>query len=105
MVIFRNPSTENFTWPAYTKESENYVSINIPPRCLDGCFAELIICRFFRVIKGGLHFPAPSFWNNEVAMLSRYTLVESKLNDKAVSELTAEERIQVCRHLFPLNNL
>ena len=28
-------------------------------------------------------------------MLSRYTYVESKLNDKAVSELSIEERIQL----------
>lgn len=50
---------------------------------------------FYRIIRGGIHFPAPSFWNEEVAMLSRYTLVESKLNEKTVSELLIEERIQV----------
>ncbi|KAI1712156.1 carboxylesterase family domain-containing protein [Ditylenchus destructor] len=78
-AIKGNPSTENFTWPAFTSESAHYVSLNIPPR----------------VIRGAVHFPAPSFWNHEVAMLSKYTMLESKSNDKDVSELTMEERIQL----------
>ncbi|KAI1724105.1 carboxylesterase family domain-containing protein [Ditylenchus destructor] len=78
-VIKGNPSTENFTWPAFTSEAAHYISLNIPPR----------------VIRGAVHFPAPSFWNHEVAMLSKYTMLESKSNDKDVSELTMEERIQL----------
>lgn len=64
-----DPSTENFTWPAYGNGSAHYVSLNLPPR----------------LIKGSVHFPAPSFWNEEVEMLSRYTYAENNRNDQVVS--------------------
>lgn len=74
-----DPSTANFTWPAYTTEKAHYVSIDLPPRLL----------------KGSVHFPAPSFWNEEVAMLAKYTVAEAKSSADQVSELTAEERLQL----------
>lgn len=47
------------------------------------------------MIEGALHFPAADFWNKEAEMLARYTLVEHYDNEETVTELTAEERIQL----------
>ncbi|KAI6210836.1 Hydrolase [Aphelenchoides besseyi] len=74
-----DPSTENFEWPSYTNETEHYVSLDLPPR----------------LIKGKLHFSSTNFWNHEAQMLAKYSLSESPLTEEEVSELTAEERLQL----------
>ncbi|KAI6182002.1 Hydrolase [Aphelenchoides fujianensis] len=74
-----DPSTDNFQWPSYTNDTEHYVSLDLPPR----------------LIKGQLQFSATSFWNHEAEMLSQYTLADSPLSKEEVSDLTAEERLQL----------
>ncbi|KAI6244222.1 Hydrolase [Aphelenchoides fujianensis] len=74
-----DPSTDNFQWPSYSNETEHYVSLDLPPR----------------LIKGQLQFSATSFWNHEAEMLSQYTLADSPLSKEEVSDLTAEERLQL----------
>lgn len=41
------------------------------------------------MIRGAVHFPTPSFWNDEVQMLAKYQLADAgaRANEQAVSEL------------------
>uniref|UniRef100_A0A914Y6W7 Carboxylesterase type B domain-containing protein n=1 Tax=Panagrolaimus superbus TaxID=310955 RepID=A0A914Y6W7_9BILA len=74
-----NPSIEHFQWEVYTNSSAGYASLDLPPR----------------MIAGALHFPAADFWNKEAEMLSRYTVVEHFDSEETLTELSAEERIQL----------
>ena len=40
-------------------------------------------------MRGAIHSPSPSFWNDEVQMLAKYQLADavSRANEQAASEL------------------
>ncbi|CAK5119114.1 unnamed protein product [Meloidogyne enterolobii] len=80
-VTTGDPSTGNFTWASNTNESLYYTSLDLPPK----------------IVRGAIHSPSPSFWNDEVQMLSKYQLADavSRANEQAASELTWEERMQL----------
>uniref|UniRef100_A0AC35TNQ4 COesterase domain-containing protein n=1 Tax=Rhabditophanes sp. KR3021 TaxID=114890 RepID=A0AC35TNQ4_9BILA len=74
-----NPSTERFKWNKYTPVSKQHASLKIP----------------MKMMKGEIHWPSPSFWNNEAKLLSNYIVNVPILTDDHSSALSNEERIQL----------
>ncbi|KAL3122269.1 hypothetical protein niasHT_000100 [Heterodera trifolii] len=80
-VATGDPSTRNFSWPPCGNGTMQHASLNMPPK----------------MIRGPIHFPTPTFWNDEVRMLSKYQMADpsGRANEQAVNELTYEERVQL----------
>ncbi|KAF8386765.1 hypothetical protein PRIPAC_75907 [Pristionchus pacificus] len=75
-----DPSTARFKWPITTPEETQYVSIQLPPK----------------VIQGDIHFPSPKFWNVEADLISRFVSKGTdRLTIDPASELTNEERVEL----------
>ncbi|CAI5454495.1 unnamed protein product [Caenorhabditis angaria] len=74
-----DPSTQRFSWPAYTVNSTQHVSINIPPKLVDG----------------DIHWPDANFWNVEAELISKYIAIDAETAVNPDADLTNEERVQL----------
>ncbi|CAJ0565826.1 unnamed protein product, partial [Mesorhabditis spiculigera] len=74
-----DPSTKRFTFPPFTNESSQYVSINVPPK----------------IENGDLHWPSPKFWNVEAELISKYVPRDGDTVADPDADLTNEERVQL----------
>ncbi|CAB3399435.1 unnamed protein product [Caenorhabditis bovis] len=74
-----DPSLQKFTWPIYTANNTQHISINIP----------------LKVIDGDIHWPDPQFWNIEADLITGYIAKDSETVLDPDADLTNEERVQL----------
>ncbi|CCD74392.1 Carboxylesterase type B domain-containing protein [Caenorhabditis elegans] len=74
-----DPSTTRFSWPIFSGNSSQYVSLDVP----------------LKLLEGEIHFPDAQFWNTEAELITRYVSKDSETDLDPDADLTNEERVQL----------
>ncbi|CAP25619.1 Protein CBG05033 [Caenorhabditis briggsae] len=74
-----DPSTSRFSWPVFSGNNTQHVSVDVP----------------LKLLEGEIHFPDAQFWNTEAELITRYVSKDSETDLDPDADLTNEERVQL----------